>query len=131
MTGRVVDSYTNIATVKLFSHAEREEAHAREGLDGFLQTVHRQMRLVAVQDMTVNLLNAVLTGAVTGLDCGCGCRGGSTLARSRWPSRWRCGWGTCRTGSCGSSRRCSRISAPRATGLRRCRGRAGCRIHPP
>jgi ATP-binding cassette subfamily B multidrug efflux pump len=67
MTGRVVDSYTNIATVKLFSHAAREEAHAREGLDGFLQTVHRQMRLVAVQDMTVNLLNAVLTGAVTGL----------------------------------------------------------------
>jgi ATP-binding cassette subfamily B multidrug efflux pump len=67
MTGRVVDSYTNIATVKLFSHAAREEAHARAGLDGFLQTVYRQMRLVAVQDMAVNLLNAVLTGAVTGL----------------------------------------------------------------
>jgi ATP-binding cassette subfamily B multidrug efflux pump len=67
MTGRVVDSYTNIATVKLFSHAAREEAHARAGLDGFLQTVHRQMRLVAVQDMSVNLLNALLTGAVTGL----------------------------------------------------------------
>jgi ATP-binding cassette subfamily B multidrug efflux pump len=67
MTGRIVDSYTNIATVKLFSHAAREEAHARDGLDGFLQTVYRQMRLVAVQDMTVNLLNALLTGAVTGL----------------------------------------------------------------
>ena len=67
MTGRVVDSYTNIATVKLFSHAAREEAHARAGLDGFLQTVHRQMRLVAVQDMTVNLLNALLAAAVTGL----------------------------------------------------------------
>jgi len=67
MTGRVVDSYTNIATVKLFSHAAREEAHAHAGLDGFLQTVHRQMRLVAVQDMTVNLLNALLAAAVTGL----------------------------------------------------------------
>jgi ATP-binding cassette subfamily B multidrug efflux pump len=67
MTGRVVDSYANIATVKLFSHAAREEAHAREGLDGFLQTVHRQMRLVAVQDITVNLLNSALTGAVAGL----------------------------------------------------------------
>ncbi|WP_296638145.1 ABC transporter ATP-binding protein [Roseovarius sp.] len=67
MTGRIVDSYTNIATVKLFSHAAREEAYARAGLDGFLQTVHRQMRLVAVQDMSVNLLNALLTGAVTGL----------------------------------------------------------------
>ena len=67
MTGRIVDSYTNIATVKLFSHAAREEAYAREGLDGFLQTVYRQMRLVALQDVGVNLLNSVLTAAVTGL----------------------------------------------------------------
>ena len=67
MTGRIVDSYTNIATVKLFSHAEREEAYARAGLDGFLQTVHRQMRLVATQDISVNLLNVLLTGAVTAL----------------------------------------------------------------
>ncbi len=67
MTGRIVDSYTNIATVKLFSHATREEAYAREGLDGFLQTVYRQMRLVAWQDVGVNLINAVLTAAVTGM----------------------------------------------------------------
>ncbi|WP_139274590.1 ABC transporter ATP-binding protein [Roseovarius azorensis] len=67
MTGRIVDSYTNIATVKLFSHAAREEAYARAGLDGFLQTVHRQMRLVATQDISVNLLNVLLTGAVTAL----------------------------------------------------------------
>ncbi|MGY6704895.1 ABC transporter ATP-binding protein [Roseinatronobacter sp.] len=67
MTGRIVDSYTNIATVKLFSHSAREETYARNGLDGFLQTVYRQMRLVAVQDVSVNVLNALLTGAVTGL----------------------------------------------------------------
>ena len=67
MTGRIVDSYTNIATVKLFSHSAREEAYAREGLDGFLQTVYRQMRLVALQDIGVNLINAVLTASVTGL----------------------------------------------------------------
>ena len=67
MTGRIVDSYTNIATVKLFSHSDREEAYAREGLDGFLQTVYRQMRLVAWQDVGVNALNALLTAAVTGL----------------------------------------------------------------
>ncbi|HUH50434.1 MAG TPA: ABC transporter transmembrane domain-containing protein, partial [Mycoplana sp.] len=46
MTGRIVDSYTNIATVKLFSHAGREETYAREGMDEFLQTVHKQMRLI-------------------------------------------------------------------------------------
>jgi ATP-binding cassette subfamily B multidrug efflux pump len=67
MTGRIVDSYTNIATVKLFSHSAREEAFARDGMDGFLQTVYRQMRLVAVQDITVNALNAALTGAVTAI----------------------------------------------------------------
>ncbi len=67
MTGRIVDSYTNIATVKLFSHAAREESYAREGLDGFLQTVYRQMRLVALQDVGVNIINALLTASVTGV----------------------------------------------------------------
>jgi len=46
MTGRIVDSYTNIATIKLFSHARREEAYAKEGMRAFLDTVHPQMRLV-------------------------------------------------------------------------------------
>jgi hypothetical protein len=48
MTGRVADSYTNIATVKLFSHAHREASYAREGMRAFLDTVHPQMRLVTV-----------------------------------------------------------------------------------
>ncbi len=48
MTGRVVDSYTNINTVKLFSHAGREAQYARDGMDSFLVTVHRQMRLVTL-----------------------------------------------------------------------------------
>ena len=45
MTGRIVDSYTNIATVKLFSHSQREQAYAREAMAGFLDKVHPQMRL--------------------------------------------------------------------------------------
>src|SRR5690606_34422542 len=48
MTGRIVDSYTNIATVKLFSHSSREEDHVRESMDGFLQTVHKQMRFITM-----------------------------------------------------------------------------------
>ena len=67
MTGRVVDSYTNIATVKLFSHAAREEAYVREGMDGFLATVYRQMRLAATQDMVLTAINVALTGSVTAL----------------------------------------------------------------
>ncbi|MEO4001368.1 ABC transporter ATP-binding protein [Mesorhizobium sp. CAU 1732] len=46
MTGRVVDSYANIQTVKLFSHAKREAGYAREGMFSFLDTVYRSMRLV-------------------------------------------------------------------------------------
>ncbi|MFN4059003.1 MAG: ABC transporter ATP-binding protein [Roseinatronobacter sp.] len=65
MTGRIVDSYTNIATVKLFSHAAREEAYARAAMDGFLQTVYRQFRLVSWQDVGLNLLNQSLVGLVT------------------------------------------------------------------
>jgi len=67
MTGRIVDSYTNIATVKLFSHAGREETYAREGMDGFLQTVHRQMRLITRFNILIDLNNVVamfLTAAV-------------------------------------------------------------------
>jgi ATP-binding cassette subfamily B multidrug efflux pump len=67
MTGRIVDSYTNIATVKLFSHAKREEAYAKEGMQGFLSTVHRQMRLITGFWVTLYVLNSVLLVAVASL----------------------------------------------------------------
>jgi ATP-binding cassette subfamily B multidrug efflux pump len=66
MTGRIVDSYTNIATVKLFSHAGREEGHAREAMGEFLQTVHPQMRLVTAFHSLVYLNNSVLVAAMAG-----------------------------------------------------------------
>ncbi|MEM9898387.1 MAG: ABC transporter ATP-binding protein [Pseudomonadota bacterium] len=59
MAGRVVDSYTNIATVKLFAHAGAEEEYGREGMRDFLKTVHPQMRMVTLFDTLVNLNNAV------------------------------------------------------------------------
>ncbi|MCQ0968827.1 ABC transporter ATP-binding protein/permease (plasmid) [Paracoccus sp. TK19116] len=65
MTGQIVDSYTNIATVKLFSHSDREEAWVRRGMDRFLQTVHGQMRLSALQDILLTVINVALTAAVT------------------------------------------------------------------
>ncbi|MDM7459196.1 MAG: ABC transporter ATP-binding protein [Paracoccus sp. (in: a-proteobacteria)] len=67
MTGRIVDSYTNIAIVKLFSHSDREERWMREGMDKFLDTVHQQMRLSALQDVILNLLNVSLVASVAGL----------------------------------------------------------------
>ena len=47
MTGRITDAYTNIATVKLFSHAGREAGYARGAMKEFMHTVHAQMRLVS------------------------------------------------------------------------------------
>ncbi|WP_304650922.1 ABC transporter ATP-binding protein [Pseudohoeflea coraliihabitans] len=70
MTGRIVDSYTNIATVKLFSHARREENYAREGMDAFLSTVHRQMRKVTMFETLVYLNNSLLVFLVSALAIG-------------------------------------------------------------
>ncbi|MGO7162298.1 ABC transporter ATP-binding protein, partial [Rhizobium johnstonii] len=67
MTGRVVDSYTNIATVKLFSHAGREEVYAKEGMDEFLQTVHKQMRKVTLFHIFVYVNNCVALFVISGL----------------------------------------------------------------
>jgi len=67
MMGRLVDSYTNISTVKLFSHANRESAYTREGMDQFLQTVHPQMRLVTKLQITVWMLNSLLIFSVGAL----------------------------------------------------------------
>nr|WP_031240095.1 ABC transporter ATP-binding protein [Mesorhizobium sp. LNHC220B00] len=67
MTGRVVDSYTNIQTVKLFSHSRREAAFAREGMMGFLDTVYRSMRLVTLLFGSLYILNALLLFSVTAI----------------------------------------------------------------
>jgi ATP-binding cassette subfamily B multidrug efflux pump len=67
MTGRVVDSYTNIQTVKLFSHARREAGYAREGMSNFLRTVYRQMRLVTQLYGAVYLINGLLLFSVGAL----------------------------------------------------------------
>ncbi|WP_425089859.1 ABC transporter ATP-binding protein [Stappia sp.] len=60
MTGRVVDAYTNIATVKLFSHTNREEAYARTSMWDFLKTVYRQMRLVTLLNISLHSINLLL-----------------------------------------------------------------------
>jgi ATP-binding cassette subfamily B multidrug efflux pump len=67
MTGRIVDTYTNIMTVKLFSHAKREAGYAQDSMQSFLDTVHKQMRLVTGFVISVWIVNALLILAVTGL----------------------------------------------------------------
>ena len=67
MTGRIVDSYTNIATVKLFAHTQREAQYARDSMDGFLATVYRQMRLSSGIELCISGLNYLLIFALAAL----------------------------------------------------------------
>jgi ATP-binding cassette, subfamily B, multidrug efflux pump len=60
MTGRITDAYTNISTVKLFSHAGREADYAQGAMTEFLGTVHQQMRLVSSIETINHLLNMLL-----------------------------------------------------------------------
>ncbi|EJL84376.1 ABC-type multidrug transport system, ATPase and permease component [Herbaspirillum sp. CF444] len=67
MTGRITDAYTNIATVKLFSHAGREAGYARSAMQDFLVTVNRQMRLVSGFEIVNHSLNMVLILSTAGV----------------------------------------------------------------
>ena len=60
MTGRIVDSYTNISTVKLFSHTQQEADYAQASMMTFLKTVYGQMRLVTVINVSVQIINYIL-----------------------------------------------------------------------
>ena len=64
MTGRIVDTYTNIQTIKLFAHTRREQEYARDAMSRFLVTVHRQMRLVTWLTLSLQTTNIVLLLAV-------------------------------------------------------------------
>jgi len=67
MTGRITDAYTNIATVKLFSHTRREAAFAKGAMQEFMVTAHRQMRLVSAFEITNQALSVLLIGATSGI----------------------------------------------------------------
>jgi ATP-binding cassette subfamily B multidrug efflux pump len=65
MTGRITDAYTNIATVKLFSHSHRESQFARGAMQEFLGTVNAQMRLVTAFETVNQLLSVLLIASIT------------------------------------------------------------------
>ena len=67
MTGRITDAYTNIGTVKLFSHAGRESGYARGAMKEFLTTVHGQMRLVSGFEVVNHTLSMLLILGTAGV----------------------------------------------------------------
>lgn len=60
LTGRVVDSYSNILTVKLFARAEDEDAFVQEGVDEHTDAFHRQLRMNTQYAITLAILNACM-----------------------------------------------------------------------
>ena len=79
MTGRIVDSYTNIMTVKLFAHAGRETAYAKNAMDYFLDTVRPQMRYATMLNFWLNIINSLLLFAVAAIGIWSWMGGASTV----------------------------------------------------
>ena len=67
MTGRITDAYSNIATVKLFSHGAREAGYAKSSMEEFMVTVHAQMRLATLLHTCSFIVNSSLTVGTTAL----------------------------------------------------------------
>ena len=67
MTGRVTDAYTNIATVKLFSHTNREAGYAKSAMQDFMQTVYQQWRMITAFEVMNQTLSVLLIGSTAGV----------------------------------------------------------------
>ncbi|MEM1301215.1 MAG: ABC transporter ATP-binding protein [Pseudomonadota bacterium] len=66
VTGRVVDSYTNIHSVKMFAHHDHEEQFAKEAIEKARTTFQREMRIFTTMDIILTALNGLLIVAVVG-----------------------------------------------------------------
>jgi ATP-binding cassette, subfamily B, multidrug efflux pump len=79
ITGRIVDSYTNIQSVKLFAHTRTEEGYADEAIEHARQTFMAQMRLITIMDLGLTLINGFLIVAVIGTAIWLWQGGGATI----------------------------------------------------
>ena len=70
ITGRVVDSYTNIHSIKMFAHHDREVAYAGEAIEQAREKLNIEMRIVTLMDLMLTFLNGLLIVSVSGLAIG-------------------------------------------------------------
>lgn len=66
VTGRVVDSYTNIHSVKMFAHTNGEKDYAKDAIETSRQTFFVEMRIFTRMDVGLTLINGFLIVAVVG-----------------------------------------------------------------
>jgi ATP-binding cassette subfamily B multidrug efflux pump len=67
ITGRVVDTYTNIHSVKMFAHHDREEAYAKEAIEQSRQAFFKEMRIVTTMDVALTLLNGMMIAGLASI----------------------------------------------------------------
>jgi ATP-binding cassette subfamily B multidrug efflux pump len=79
MTGRVVDGFTNILSVKLFAHAEREEAFSRESFERQLGAARSLLRAIVTMTAALTVINSLFIFAVAALSIWLWTRGEMTL----------------------------------------------------
>ena len=78
LTGRVVDTYTNIHLVKMFPHAAREPDHVHEAIKGVHHAYRMEMRNFTVMDAILVTLNGLLIVSVVGWAIVLWMQGGAT-----------------------------------------------------
>ena len=66
VTGRVVDAYTNIHSVKMFSHGPQEMDYAKDAIENARTTFQTEMRIFTIMDVTLVMLNGLLIIGVVG-----------------------------------------------------------------
>ena len=87
LTGRVVDSYTNILTVKLFARPSDEDAFVRDSVDDHTGAFRDQLRLITLFGMSLTVLNAAMIVSTGGVAFWLWSAAASRSARSPWRCR--------------------------------------------
>jgi len=67
LTGRIVDSYANIQTLKLFGTAEEDDAFVRSGYDSFIETIRRLARVLVGVRTSMSVLTGVMIAGIGAL----------------------------------------------------------------
>ena len=67
LNGQIVDTYTNIHSVKLFAYQNQELESAKSAIEKTRQTFAREMRLYTIMDFGLNILNGLLTTSLIGM----------------------------------------------------------------
>ena len=112
VTGRIVDTYTNILTVKLFARSREEDAYVRYAVDEHTGLFHASLRLNTLFSLSLTTLNALLVTATVGhRDLAVDAAAWSRSARWRWRCRSPGRSSTSPAGSPSRSPTFSRISA--------------------